>query len=327
MAGSAAGAEDRLPAAIGIGGRHVLAVLGRRLAGAYEKQQWEYGMTSGQISPLRPRRCQGSEPTPLPAGSPFPMLWAKRWAFCAAVTAAASLVGACTGVDRTSTDRFVETGELIALSGGYAGAANACFTCHGLDGTGDGAGSPRLAARDMGYLVRQLEAYADGRRRHPQMGWIAEQLTPKHRHAVAAYYSAMNFEPLPMPDLEPPLLYVRGDPQRGLPACASCHGVQGEGIGPGNPPLGGQPAPYLAEQIVQWAKGRRRNDPGDVMLRISQRLAPSEIAALSAYAARLPGGPPSPESPEAFLSEHRVGPRNDVSEPLLHVPVSGRAAE
>ena len=75
----------------------------------------------------------------------------------------------CTAVDSKSSDRFTETGELIAMSGGGAGAANACFTCHGLDGRGDGAGSPRLAGLDAGYLERQLIANSDGRRHHKQM--------------------------------------------------------------------------------------------------------------------------------------------------------------
>lgn len=255
------------------------------------------------------------------------MLWAKRWSVRAAVAAAASLSFACTEVERTSTERFTQTGELIALSGGHAGAVNACITCHGLDGLGDGAGSPRLAGLQIGYLDRQLQAYADGRRQHPQMSWIASQLTPQHRLAVSDYYATMEYQPLPMPKLKPPALYIEGAPERGIPACASCHGILGGGMGPAIPPLGGQPASYLAEQMQQWVHGLRRTDPRDTMIAISQRLAPAEIAALSAYAARLPGDLPSPESPGAFPEEHRVGPRNGVSGPLLHVPESGRATE
>ena len=240
---------------------------------------------------------------------------------------AAALLGACSAVESTSADRFTASGELVALSGGPAGASNACFTCHGLDGLGDGAGSPRLAGLDPGYLERQLEAYADGRRKHPQMSWIARNLSPEDRHAVSGYYAAMAYAPSAMPDVPPPVLYFRGDPDRDLPACASCHGLRGEGIGPANPPLGGQPAPYLAGQVIDWVHARRRNDPGNVMLHISQRLTPAEASALSAYAARLPGGPPSPVSPEASPEARRAGLQSDVSEPLLHVPESARAAE
>ena len=255
------------------------------------------------------------------------MVWSSKSIGLIAGTVAAALLSSCSAVESTSTDRFTATGELLALSGGRAGAANACFTCHGLDGLGDGAGSPRLAGLDPGYLERQLEAYADGRRQHVQMSWIAEQLLSEHRHALAGYYASMPYKPSAMPQAAPPVLYVHGDPDRGLLSCASCHGLRGQGIGPANPPLGGQPAPYLAEQVDQWQRARRRNDPGNVMLHISQRLTPAEASALSAYAARLPGGPPSPGSPEAYPEAHRGGPRSDVSEPLLHVPESGRAVE
>ena len=256
---------------------------------------------------------------PFAAGSRTRMRSPNRCALAGAASAAAFLCG-CSAVDNTSTDRFSETGELVALSGAGAGAANACFTCHGLRGQGDGAGSPRLADLDIGYLERQLEAYADGRRRHSQMSWIARRLSSTDRKAVAAFYARMPYRAGSGPSRPAPLLYRHGDPQRGLPSCASCHGDNGEGIGPANPPLAGQPAAYLAEQIDQWRRARRRNDPGDVMLRISQLLTPRESAALAAYAATLPGGPPSPVSPEESREARHADPRSGVSGRLLHVP-------
>lgn len=226
------------------------------------------------------------------------------------LSAALALLGGCSAVTTRSVDRFTETGELIALSGGEAGASNACFTCHGLAGKGDSAGSPRLAALDLGYLERQLEAYADGRRQHPQMEWIAGRLSAQDRQAVSAYYARMPFRALAEASPDPLRLYHEGDPERGLASCASCHGARGEGIGPANPPLAGQPAPYLAEQIAQWKLAKRRNDPGDVMLRISRELTTREAEALSAYASRLPGDRPRPEPPEASRATRRDDPRS-----------------
>ena len=260
------------------------------------------------------------------AGSGRAMMLPRQW-LITSVVAAAMVSAGCAPVATHSSDRLEQTGQLIALSGAGAGAANACFTCHGLQGTGDGAGTPRLAGLDMGYLERQLEAYADGRRRHAQMGWIAGQLSPAQRELVSAYYSAM---PFAMPQSGPAqasALYVHGDPARGIAACAGCHGPDGLGMGPANPPLAGQPAPYLAAQLEAWSKGKRRNDPGGVMLRISQLLTPSERAAVSAYAASLPAGLPNPGFPEASLAARRDGPRSDASGPPLHVPESARATE
>lgn len=241
--------------------------------------------------------------------------------------AVAALLASCAAADTTSIDRLSSDGRTIALSGAEAGANNACFTCHGLGGQGNGAGSPRLAGLDAGYLERQLGAYADGRRYHSQMGWIAQELDARERQAVSFYYAGLPFEAgTTMPE-QRMRLYHRGDPSRGLPACAACHGEQGQGLGPGNPPLAGQPAVYLAEQLRLWRIGKRRNDPGDVMLRISQLLTPSEAQALAAYSAGLPGGPPSPGSPEASLAARRGDPRSGASGPPLHVPESARAAE
>ena len=150
--------------------------------------------------------------------NPLFRLFRRRLAPLALVAALAG----CGAAERTSADRFTATGPLIALSGGDAGAANACFTCHGL---------------------------------------------------------------------------------------------AGEGLGAANPPLGGQPAAYLAAQMDNWRLSTRRNDPGNVMLRISQRLTPREIASLSAYAAALPGDLPRQVSRGASPAARRDDSRNGASTP------------
>lgn len=228
-----------------------------------------------------------------------------------------TLSAACANVEPSAQDRFAATGQLIALSGAGAGAANACFTCHGLDGRGNGAGAPRLTGLDVGYLERQMRAYADGRRQHPQMAWIASRLSQSEHLAVASFYANMPYTPATyaIPGAAP-ALYLRSDPERGLQACAACHGLAGQGVGAANPAIGGQPAAYLAHQLHQWRKSRRRNDPGNVMLRISQRLTVPEIAELAAYSGRLPGDVPRPVSPAASRAGRRDDPRNDVSAPL-----------
>lgn len=233
------------------------------------------------------------------------------------------LVGCSPAVDRVSADRFVATGELIALSGGYAGAPFACATCHGLDGSGNGAGAPRLSGLDPGYLHRQMEGYAAGLRKHAQMEHVAAKLTSEQRRTVSLHYATLPApEPRPMPAAPAPDLWARGDPARGLQPCALCHGERGEGAGPGNPALGRQPAAYLSDQLRLWRSGERRNDPDNVMQRISRRLAPSEVPALAAYAGALPADPARPEFREAFPAAHRAGPRSDVSGQRQHEAVS-----
>jgi cytochrome c553 len=254
----------------------------------------------------------------------------------------------CSAAAETNPDPFTATGELVALSGGDAGASNACFTCHGLDGAGNGAGAPRLAGLGLGYLNRQMEDYASGRRQHPEMHYIAARLDAGERQAVSAYYAAMRFaanSPPPHPfasslskgspsssaraeedkglrraqperdRVTAARLYVEGDPARQLPACATCHGASGEGVGQGNPPLAGQSAAYLAAQLHAWRLGRRRGDAGNLMLAISRRLTPAEIRSVSAHAASLGPAASRPVSPGASREARRDDPRNDASAP------------
>ena len=203
-------------------------------------------------------------------------------------------------------DPFDDTGELIALSGGDAGAASACHTCHGMDGMGNGADVPRIAGLDAGYITRQLGFYADGQRSHAQMSWLAGRLDPQERAAVGAYYAA---KPAPTvldapysgrrcPSPAIAALYQNGAPERGLRSCASCHGKDGAGVGAGNPPLAGQPAPYLARQLRDWREGKRYGDPLGLMHAAANRLRESEISPLADYIAHGPAQSGRPRSPE-----------------------------
>ena len=196
--------------------------------------------------------------------------------------------------------RFDDSGKMIALSGGDAGPQAACHTCHGLDGAGDGNLVPRIAGMNPGYLVRQLGFYADGQRRHPQMSWLAARLSSEDRLAVADYYADMDApertvateqvagdfaDGQPCPRQDARRLYHEGAASRGLASCASCHGMEGEGVGQGNPSLDGQSAAYLAEQLRRWRSGERYGDPLGVMHDAAAALREDEITPLAEYIA------------------------------------------
>ena len=205
-------------------------------------------------------------------------------------------------------DRFETTGELIALSGGDAGPEGACVTCHGLRGEGDGHLIPRLAGLDRGYFARQMEFFARGQRRHPQMSWIAGQIDWPARQRLAEHYARLSAPAdasASVEDCHAANLYLHGDPARGIEACAACHGAGGEGTGRGNPPLAGQPAPYLAAQLRAWRSGERYGDPLGSMTHVSRLLAEPEVDRLARYSAALPGASANPALPAACLREHR----------------------
>lgn len=227
-----------------------------------------------------------------------------------------ALLSACTAAEPREGP-FETTGELIALSGADAGARGACISCHGLQGQGDGNLSPRLAGLDPGYFVRQMEYFASGQRRHPQMTWIANHIDWPARQKVARYYADLSVpagaasEPSEGDCLSADL-YQNGDPSRGLTSCASCHGENGAGVGQGNPPLAAQPAPYLEAQLKAWASGERFGDPDNSMTRISRLLTEDEMARLAGYSSALPGANGYPEPPAACPRIHRPDPRSGV---------------
>ena len=216
------------------------------------------------------------------------------------ILASTAVVAAC-AAPKVAPDPFEATGETIAFSGGEAGAGAACATCHGTKGQGDGALAPRLAGLDRGYAARQLELYASGARRHPQMEWIARRLGDDARQKVLVYYADLSPPPTPgtaATNCVGAQLYHAGEPARGIVSCASCHGPGGVGDA-GNPPLAGQPAPYLARQLEAWASGKRYGDPDGTMTAISRALHPSDQQAVAAYAAGLKGDAGDRPVPEA----------------------------
>jgi cytochrome c553 len=196
---------------------------------------------------------------------------------------------ACTPVSNDTGAAFTRTGQLIAMSGGEGGPGNACFSCHGLEGQGDGVSVPRLAGLDAGYLQKQMEDYANDVRQDRVMTQVARWLDDGDRRAVSVWYAS-----LPVPDggsaaLTPaPAIYLQGAPGRGVTSCASCHGASGEGLGAANPAIAAQPAAYTIDQLNRWKTARRRNDPRGVMTDAVAGLTEAEITAIAVWLERQP---------------------------------------
>jgi cytochrome c553 len=179
----------------------------------------------------------------------------------------------------------------------------ACQSCHGATGMGDLATkTPRLAGLDAEYLQRQLDLFADERRRNPVMNQVARTLSPDQREALAQYYAAQPVNALPPQDAKADFAAGARLAQEGhwgvdVPPCASCHASDGLGSGSVAPALAGQSARYLAAQLDGWRDGDRRGDPQGLMGAIAKRLTPAEIKAVAAYYAAQPAGPPSHPKP------------------------------
>ena len=181
-------------------------------------------------------------------------------------------------------------GRAIAIDGVAPGRA-ACAACHMPDGAGrPEVGIPRLAGLSSAYILDQLTFFADDARTNAAMQPFAKMLKPEQRRQVAGYFGSLC---LPAPSYprshrEPVLktgraLFLDGDFQTGLLACASCHGPGGEGVGSFAPRLAGQSAAYIAEQLDAWKAGGRRDPRGAFMRAEASHLSDRDIAAVAAF--------------------------------------------
>jgi cytochrome c553 len=169
--------------------------------------------------------------------------------------------------------------------------AAACQGCHGAHGEGmPAAHVPRIAGQTANYLKKQLDNYADGTRDNPIMVNFAKPLGEKQREDLAARFAAMSapFVAEAVSASAATLarghqLAYQGDESKRVQACNNCHGPDGVGVPNSAPYLAGQSAEYLGSAIKAWKDGTRKNDAGQLMRSVAERLSDADITAAAAY--------------------------------------------
>ncbi|WP_423221302.1 c-type cytochrome [Burkholderia contaminans] len=167
-------------------------------------------------------------------------------------------------------------------------AAQLCAACHGVHGHSESPIFPRLSAQTPEYLTAQLKGFREHARGETDarsyMWAIASQLDDATIASLAGYYSHQ--EPVhATPDDVTPMskgqdIFENGVPNRGTPACATCHGGHGQGNGQ-FPRLAGQHKEYLLRQIEVFRNGARANAP--VMTAVAHTLDPDEAKAVAEW--------------------------------------------
>lgn len=187
----------------------------------------------------------------------------------------------------------------------------ACTGCHGREGRAAPDGYyPRIAGKPAGYLVRQLRAFRDGRRRYEPMARLLAPLDDAYLRQIAEHFAGLDlpYGPPPVPSGDAVRLGARGrrlalegDPARELPACAACHGPALAGSVPDIPGLLGLSADYLNAQLGAWRSNTRRADAPDCMAEVARRLDAQDVAALSHWLASQPvRARPATRSPDTM---------------------------
>jgi cytochrome c553 len=169
----------------------------------------------------------------------------------------------------------------------FAQDQTACAGCHGASGEGTPQ-APAIAGQPEPYLLRQLEAYADGKRRHEVMTPIAKNLAKEQRASLAALYSRLVTPPqktsaAPARSELGRTLATRGNESLHVQACENCHGPGGTGQHGLNPHLAGLSSAYLENALREFRDGARVTDPSLQMTQIAKNLSDADIKALAAH--------------------------------------------
>ncbi len=172
-------------------------------------------------------------------------------------------------------------------------ASQVCAACHAADGNSPAAANPKLAGQHPEYMTRQLASFKENKaRKNPIMMGFATALTAEDAANVSAYYAAQK------PDAKGAArnpaaaklgekIYRGGVADKGIAACAGCHGPAGAGIPAQYPRIAGQWADYTRAQLMAFRVGERQNDPQGMMRGVAAKLSDKEIEAVADYIAGL----------------------------------------
>jgi cytochrome c553 len=160
-----------------------------------------------------------------------------------------------------------------------------CAACHGADGNSAIALNPKIAGQQKGYLYKQLSEFKSGKRANAVMAGMVANLSDNEMRGLAEYFASQ------APKLGAAKsngvgslgekIYRGGIKSTNVPACASCHGANGEGIPKRFPRLSGQHAEYTTQQLKTFRTGERANAP--MMQVISTKMTDAEMAAVADY--------------------------------------------
>jgi len=165
----------------------------------------------------------------------------------------------------------------------------ACVSCHGAAGNSSIVANPKLSGQFASYTHKQLVDFTTPNRQQPIMTTYAKMLTDAEKKDIAAWLAAQVHKPGAAKNKDTVELgrkiYRGGIAERGVAACASCHGANASGIPAQYPRLAGQHQDYTTAQLEAFKSGTRANSPQ--MTTLSQRMSTAEMRAVADYIAGL----------------------------------------
>jgi cytochrome c553 len=169
-------------------------------------------------------------------------------------------------------------------------AQQVCSNCHGLTGSSVSPNFPNLAGQVEAYFVAQLNGFRSHGRHDPAgfeyMWGLSRGLSDEQIKGLAAYYAGQRPQAQPIEGDTGRIdtgkrLFEAGVPDKGVPACSTCHGAAGMGNA-SFPRLAGQHADYLVKQLIVFQRTDERPE-GSIMKTVAHELTQQNIRDLAGY--------------------------------------------
>ena len=180
-------------------------------------------------------------------------------------------------------------GGTLFDGGDAARSLPACVSCHGAGGNSTITANPKLAAQFDAYIYKQLVDFTTANRNQAIMTTYAKLLTDDEKKNIAAYLAVQAAKPGAAKNKDTldlgKKIYRGGIAERGVAACASCHGANGAGLPIQYPRLAGQHMDYTVAQLAAFKSGARKNSIQ--MSTLAKRMSDEEMKAVADYIAGL----------------------------------------
>jgi len=185
--------------------------------------------------------------------------------------------------------------KTVDLAKGKATAAAVCAACHMPDGNSMIPQNPILAGQHAAYIEKQLHNFRlkagakEPERNNAIMLGFASMLSEEDMRNLGGFYAAQTAKPASAKRKElvaaGQRIYSAGITEKGVPACAGCHGPNGAGIPAQYPRLSGQHPEYTESTLNAFRQGQRKNSAQ--MMAIAAKMSETDVAAVSEYIASM----------------------------------------
>jgi cytochrome c553 len=203
------------------------------------------------------------------------------------VSAALAGVASAAEAHHVAAKADAAKGGTLYESGDAGRSIPACVSCHGAGGNSTIVANPKLGGQIEAYVYKQLVDFTTPNRNQPVMTTYAKLLSDDEKKDIAAWLATQQAKPGAAKNKDTVELgrkiYRGGIADKGVAACASCHGATASGMPAQYPRLSGQHQDYTLAQLQAFKNGARNNSTQ--MATLAKRMSDDEMKAVADYIA------------------------------------------